>query len=101
MKDLKTICNENISNSLHVLLEGSSEVKNRKLKQLLAKEGLDKIILCKDYGYFYITSDDDSWATKLAGMYENAIYINSFNQQTPEEWVEDIKRLLKLNDIEY
>lgn len=89
MKNLKTI------------LEGSSEVKNRKLKQLLAKEGLDKIILYKDYGYFYITSDDDEWATKLAGMYENAIYINSFNQQSPEEWVEDIKRLLKQNDVEY
>ena len=89
MKNLKTI------------LEGSSEVKNRKLKQLLAKEGLDKIILYKDCGYFYITSDDDEWATKLAGMYENAIYINSFNQQSPEEWVEDIKRLLKQNDVEY
>ena len=89
MKNLKTI------------LKGSSEVKNRKLKQLLAKEGLDKIILYKDYGYFYITSDDDEWATKLAGMYENAIYINSFNQQSPEEWVEDIKRLLKQNDVEY
>lgn len=89
MKNLKTI------------LEGSSEVKNRKLKQLLAKEGLDKIALYKDYGYFYITSDDDEWATKIATMYENAIYMNSFNQQTPEEWVEDIKRLLKQNDIEY
>ena len=89
MKDLKTI------------LEGSSEVKNRKLKQLLAKEGLDKIILCKDYGYFYITSDDDEWADKLASMHENAIYMNSFNQQSPEEWVEDIKRLLKQNNVEY
>ena len=89
MKNLKTI------------LEASSEVKNKKLKQLLTKEGLDKIILYKDYGYFYITSDDDEWATKLAGMYENAIYMNSFGQQTPEEWVEDIKRLLKQNDIEY
>ena len=89
MKNLKTI------------LEGSSEVKNRKLKQLLAKEGLDKIILCKDYGYFYIASDDDEWANKIATMYENAIYMNSFNQQTPEEWIEDIKRLLKQNDVEY
>jgi hypothetical protein len=87
--------------NLKTLLEASSEVKNKKLKQLLAKEGLDKIILYKDYGYFYITSDDDEWATKLAGMYENAIYINSFNQQSPEEWVKDIKRLLKQNDIEY
>ena len=84
-----------------VILEGSSEVKNRKLKQLLAKEGLDKIILCKDYGYFYIISDDDEWASKILGMYENAIYVNSFNQQSPEEWVEDIKRLLKQNGIEY
>lgn len=90
MRNLKTI-----------ILEGSSEVKNRKLKQLLAKEGLDKIILCKDYGYFYITSDDDEWADKISAMYENAIYMNSFNQQTPEEWVEDIKRLLKQNNIEY
>lgn len=90
MKDLKT-----------VILESSSEVKNKKLRTLLAKEGLDKILLYKDYGYFYITSDDDEWATKLAGMYENAIYINSFNQMTPNEWVEEIKRLLKQNNIEY
>ena len=81
--------------TLKTLLEGSSEVKNRKLKQLLAKEGLDKIILCKDSGYFYIASDDDEWAYKIASMYENAIYVNSFNQQTPEQWVEDIKQLLK------
>ena len=87
--------------TLKTILEASSEVKNRKLKQLLAKEGLDKIILCKDYGYFYITSDDDEWANKIAGMYENAIYVNSFNQQSPEEWVEDIKRLLKQNNVEY
>ena len=82
------------------IFESSKDVKNAKLKKLLAKEGLDKILLCKGYGYFYIASDDDEWATKLASMYENAIYMNSFNQQTPEEWVEDIKQLLKQNDIE-
>lgn len=76
------------------ITEGSKEVKNKKLKQLLAKEGLDKIILCKDDGYFYIASDDDEWAYKIMSMYENAIYVNSFNQQTPERWVEDIKQLL-------
>lgn len=81
--------------NLKAILESSSEVKNRKLKQLLVKEGLDKILLFKDYGYFYIASDDDEWADKIACMYENAIYMNSFNHQTPEEWVEDIKRLLK------
>lgn len=80
---------------------GSKEVKNTKLKRLLSKEGLDKILLCKDYGYFYIASEDNEWAEKIVSMHENAIYINSFNQMTPEEWVEEIKRLLKQNDIEY
>lgn len=83
------------------LRDSAKEVKNRKLSMLLRKEGLDKIILCKAYGYFYVWSNDEEWKDKLSGMYENAIYVNSFNHQTPEQWVEDIKILLKQNDIEF
>ena len=69
-------------------------VKNRKLYALLHKEGLDNIILCKGYGYFYITSDDDEMYSVINELDNTTIYVNSFNQLTPEEWVEEIKRLL-------
>lgn len=76
------------------ITESDGSVKNRKFLRLMKAAGLEKVLLCKGDGYFYITSDDDEWAYKIMGMYENAIYLNSFNHQTPEQWVEDIKQLL-------
>lgn len=81
------------------ILESCKEIKNPKLTRLLKNHGLEKVILCKADGYFYITSNDDETALEIAGLRDNAIYVNSFNQQTPEQWVEDILLLLKDSEL--
>jgi hypothetical protein len=73
---------------------GSKVVKNKKLYTLLKKEGLEGIILCKDSGYFYIDAITPEMQDVVYNLYNTSIYLNSFNQQTVEEWVEDIKSLI-------
>ena len=95
--DLYYIIKESVNTILNEGF-GSKVVRNPKLTRLLNREGLGDILLCKDYGYFYITSDNEELANKISMLHSNAIYRNSFNQQSPEEWVEDIKYILR--DIE-
>lgn len=83
MKNLSTYINES---------DGS--VKNRKFLKLMKAAGLEKVLLCKGNGYYWITSDDEETWALIDSLPETTIYINSFNQQTPDKWVEDIKRLL-------
>lgn len=75
------------------------EVRDRKFLKLMKDAGLDKIILCKGDGYYWITSDDDATYDIINSLAETTIYVNSFNQQTPEQWVEDIKHLLKDTEL--
>lgn len=84
MKSLSTYINES-----------SREVKNPKFRKLMKQAGLEDIILVKADGYFYLTSEDDNTFNELDEI-DTMIYINSFNQYTPEEWVEEI--LFKLKD---
>ena len=74
---------------------GSKVVKNKKLYTLLKKEGLDGIILCKGYGYFYIDAITSEMQKIVDTLKSTSIYLNSFNQQPVEMWVQDIKDLLK------
>ena len=84
MKDLSTY-----------IVESDRSVKNKKFLKLMKAAGLEKVLLCKGNGYYWITSDDeDTWAL-IDSLPETTIYVDSFNQQTPEQWVEDIKQLLK------
>lgn len=79
------------------MFESVGEVRNRKFRQLMKDAGLEKVMLCKERreGYFYITSeDDDMWAT-IYKLPETMIYVNSFEQMSPEEWVKEIKRLFE------
>lgn len=62
------------------------EIKNKELKKNLSRLGLDDIHLIKSRGYFYIVSDKRMFK-------ESSIYVNSFNQQSIEEWVNDIVQL--------
>lgn len=81
------------------IVESTGEVKNRKFLKLMQAAGLEKVLLCKGNGYYWITSDDDATYDKIQTVKEQTIYVNSFNQQTPEQWVEDIKLLLKDTDL--
>lgn len=84
MKDLSTY-----------ITESDGSVKNRKFLKLMKSAGLEKVLLCKGDGYYYITSDDDDTWALIDSLPETTIYVNSFNQQYPEQWVDDIKQLLK------
>lgn len=76
------------------IVESDTSVKNRKFLKLMKAAGLEKVILCKGNGYYWITSDDDDTWALIDSLPETKIYVNSFNQQTPEQWVDDIKQLL-------
>lgn len=76
------------------IVESDGSVKNRKFLKLMKSAGLEKVLLCKGDGYYYITSDDDDTWALIDSLPETTIYINSFNQQYPEQWVDDIKQLL-------
>lgn len=83
MKSLSTYINES-----------SRDVKNPKFRKLMKQAGLEDVILVKADGYFYLTSDNDDVRNELEEVDGN-IYHNSFNQYTPEEWVEEITYILK------
>lgn len=70
-------------------------VKNRKLKEALKKEGLENINLEKGNGYFWIWSDDEEMNLRITSLYSNSILVNSFKDQSIENWVKDIKELLE------
>lgn len=76
------------------IVESDASVKNRKFLRLMKAAGLEKVILCKGNGYYWITSDDDDTWVLIDSLPETKIYVNSFNQQYPEQWVDDIKQLL-------
>lgn len=81
------------------LTETNGEVRNRKFLKLMKDAGLEKVLLCKGPGYYYITSDDDDTYGIINNVMDTSIYVYAFNQQTPEQWVEDIKLLLKDTDL--
>ena len=71
-------------------ISGSKIISNSQLYRALKKRGLEKYKLCKARGYFYITSDDVETANEIATWNDNAIYVYGFNQQSVEDWVNDI-----------
>lgn len=69
------------------------EIKNKQLTNQLRSEGLEDIILCKDNGYFFIASNNEKTSMEICSLQSNSIYVNSFNQLTIDQWVEEIKLL--------
>lgn len=88
MKNFKQYIKESFS--------GSREVKNSKLRKLLDSSGYKSVHLYKGKGYFYIMADssDKELEEIVNGMYDPSIYVNSFSQQSPEEWFNDIDRMI-------
>jgi hypothetical protein len=82
------------------IMESSAKVvKNHKLNKLLKQNGLENVQLCKGNGYFWLTSEDDETYRILSSLETTSIYTNSFSDQTPEDWVEEIKELLKDTEL--
>lgn len=75
-------------------------VTNPKFRRLMKQAGLEDVMLVKGDGYFYLTSENDELFNTLDNL-EN-FYFYSFNQQSPEDWVQDILDLLsesRINNI--
>ena len=67
------------------------EITNKAFRNRMNKEGLSDIHLYKNtFGYFYILSAKRDFRI-------DTIYINSFNQQGIDGWIEDIKSLIRDN----
>ena len=54
-----------------------------------------KVILVKGRGYFYISSNDNEMALKIARLYTTSIPVCKLSQLTIEQWVNDVESLLK------
>ena len=78
-------------------ISGSKIISNSQLYRALKKRGREKYKLCKARGYFYITSDDVETANEIATWNDNAIYVYGFNQQSVEDWVNDIIYIIDKN----
>ena len=72
------------------------EIRNRKFRERMKKEGLESIHLEKNSreGYFYIWTDNDSPYSDIT-FKSTSILVYSFNQLTIDQWVEEIKNILK------
>ena len=70
-------------------------VKNLKFLKRMEEEGLKGIQLEKDNGYFYIWSDDDKWINVINNIYDNSFLLNSFRDQSIDDWIYDIKKKIK------
>jgi len=66
------------------------------LKQvnLALQTELPGIKLVKGKGYYWVWSDDDKLQDQLAGLYSTTIGVYHVSQQTVEQWIDDVKRVL-------
>ena len=72
------------------------EIKNKKFRERMEKEGLGSIHLEKNgkEGYFYIWTEDDSPYSDLI-LKSTSILVYSFNRLTIDQWIEEIKNILE------
>lgn len=53
------------------------------------------LMLTKGKGYFYLYSEDDTLAYKIALIYDNNIPVCHLHQQPLETWAKDVDDLMK------
>ena len=86
---------------IQYIMEGSKTVKNTKLRKMLDKAGYPDIELVKGDGYFYVYSNDfGSEHEKWLRNVDTDIFVNSFNQQSVEQWFDDIMSIINKGKIE-
>lgn len=56
--------------------------------------------LFRGEGYFFIYSDNEKWADAIATLPSSSIYTYRLNQQSVEQWVSDVRRLVAQIDWE-
>lgn len=81
-----------------MLNEGNSfgsAIRNKRLRKMLDDAGYQDVELVKGDGYLYVDASDGQHYDWLNSLDSTSIYLNSFNQQTPEEWFNDIIVMLR------
>lgn len=70
-------------------------MKARSLSQVnkAIQKQIGNVTLFKGEGYFYVWSEDQELGLKLAELESTSIYVRYLNQQSLEEWLEDVKRI--------
>lgn len=73
------------------------EVRSVALRDMLDAAGWKDVFLCKGDGYFYVNADDtgSEAAEKVLRAYDTDIYLNSFRQQSVQDWFDDIRRIIE------
>lgn len=72
-----------------------AEITDKRLRKMLNDAGYSDVHLIKGDGYLYIDADDGQHYDWLNALDSTSIYLNSFNQQSPEEWFQDIIVMLR------
>lgn len=72
-----------------------AEISNKRLRKMLNDAGYSDVHLIKGDGYLYVDADDAQHQDWLNALDSTSIYLNSFNQQSPEEWFQDIIVMLR------
>lgn len=88
----------------HILNEGNGfgdEITNKRLRKMLDDAGYEDIHLIKGDGYLYVEADDGIHSEWLNALESTSIYLNSFGQQSVEEWFKDIVQILRQGKEEY
>lgn len=81
-----------------MLNEGNSfgsAIRNKRLRKLLDDAGYQDVELVKGNGYLYVDAADGQHYDWLNALDSTSIYLNSFSQQSPEEWFNDIIVMLR------
>lgn len=72
-----------------------AEITDKRLRKMLNDAGYSDVHLIKGDGYLYVDSDDEQHLDWLNALDSTSIYLNSFNQQSSEEWFQDIIIMLR------
>lgn len=74
----------------------SREIKNKAFREALQREGLQDVLLMKGEGYFYLVGKEGTdMEDNLLRKAETSIFVNSFNQLSIEDWIQEISNLVK------
>lgn len=69
-------------------------ITNKNFVKALKDNNLGDVILVKDNGYFWITSDNYDYSMSHNLDRARSIYVNSFNHMTIKEWIDEIKSII-------
>ncbi len=68
-----------------------------KTLNLAIQKEIPNVFLVKGNGYFYIASNDQDLALKIAGLNQSGIYVSRLNELSIDRWIKEIYQLFKLS----